>query len=128
MTPSNLIIKYWNQKSNSLRLKFIYESTKLTPKRKENIQKRQTNIPPLFNKPEVLPSASASFKMLILDWGSYIVSIAKIGSEKIGAWIHSMKFFLPSLLFASTNLLCGLAWNTVVISGLLLLTATWGIC
>ena len=30
-----------------------------------------------------------------LDWGSYIVSIAKIASKKIGALIHSMKFLSP---------------------------------
>ena len=27
-----------------------------------------------------------------LNWGSYIISIAKISSKKIGALIHSMKF------------------------------------
>ena len=27
-----------------------------------------------------------------LDWGSYIISIAKAASKKIGALIHSMKF------------------------------------
>ena len=41
----------------------------------------------------------SSFKMLgltfssKLDWGSYIVSIAKTASKKIGALIRSMKFF-----------------------------------
>ena len=28
-----------------------------------------------------------------LNWGSYIMSIAKTASKKIGALIHSMKFF-----------------------------------
>ena len=43
----------------------------------------------------------ASFKMLgltfssKLDWGSYIVSIAKTASKKIGALIRSMKFLSP---------------------------------
>ena len=43
----------------------------------------------------------ASFKMLgltfssKLDWGSYIVSIAKTASKKIGAFIRSMKFLSP---------------------------------
>ena len=43
----------------------------------------------------------ASFKMLgltfpsKLDWGSYIVCIAKIASKKIGALIRSMKFLSP---------------------------------
>ena len=42
-----------------------------------------------------------SFKMLgltfssKLDWGSYIVSIAKTASKKIGALIRSMKFLSP---------------------------------
>ena len=42
-----------------------------------------------------------SFKMLgltfssKLDWGSYIVSIAKTASKKIGALISSMKFLSP---------------------------------
>ena len=40
----------------------------------------------------------SSFKMLQvtfsskLDWGTYIISIAKTASKKIGALIHSMKF------------------------------------
>ena len=52
-----------------------------------------------------------SFKMLgltfssKLDWGSYIVSIAKTASEKIGALICSMKFLSPEVtlyLYKST--------------------------
>ena len=52
-----------------------------------------------------------SFKMLgltfcsKLDWGSYIVSIAKTASKKIGAWIRSMKFLSPEValyLYKST--------------------------
>ena len=52
-----------------------------------------------------------SFKMLWLtfssklDWGSYIVSIAKIASKKIGALIRSMKFLSPEValyLYKST--------------------------
>ena len=35
-----------------------------------------------------------SFK---LDWGSYIISVAKTASKKIGALIHSMKFFSPEV-------------------------------
>ena len=30
-----------------------------------------------------------------LDWGSYIISIAKTASRKIGALIRSMKYFSP---------------------------------
>ena len=51
------------------------------------------------------------FKMLVLtfssklDWGSYIISIAKTASKKIGALIRSMKFFSPEValyLYKST--------------------------
>ena len=53
----------------------------------------------------------SSFKMLgltfssKLDWGSYIISIAKTVSKKIGALIHSMKFLSPEValyLYKST--------------------------
>ena len=53
----------------------------------------------------------ASFKMVgltfssKLDWGSYIVSVAKTASKKIGALIHSMKFLSPEValyLYKST--------------------------
>ena len=30
-----------------------------------------------------------------LDWGSYMISIAKTASKKIGALIHSIKFLFP---------------------------------
>ena len=53
----------------------------------------------------------SSFKMLELtfssklDWGSYIISIAKTASKKIGALIRSMKFLSPEValyLYKST--------------------------
>ena len=56
-----------------------------------------------------------SFKMLgltfssNLDWGSYIVSIAKSASKKIGALIRSMKFLSPEValyLYKSTIWTC----------------------
>ena len=56
-----------------------------------------------------------SFKMLgltfcsKLDWGSYIVSIAKTTSKKIGALIRSMKFLSPEIalyLYKSTKRPC----------------------
>ena len=40
-----------------------------------------------------------------LDWDSYVVSIAKTASKKIGALIRSMKFFSPEValyLYKST--------------------------
>ena len=45
----------------------------------------------------------SSFKILgltfssKLDWGSYIMSIAKTASKKIGALIRSMKFLSPEV-------------------------------
>ena len=45
----------------------------------------------------------SSFKMLglpfssKLDWGSYIISIAKTASKKIGVLICSMKFLSPEV-------------------------------
>ena len=72
-----------------------------------------------------------SFKMLGLtfsseyDWGSYIVCIAKTASKKIGALIHSMKFLSPEVALISINLPYDHVWNTVVMSGLVLLVATW---
>ena len=72
-----------------------------------------------------------SFKMLgltfssKLDWVCYIVSIAKTASKKIGALICSMKFLSPELLCISISLPYGHLWNTAVMSGLVLLVATW---
>ena len=46
----------------------------------------------------------SSFKMLgltfssKLDWGSYIISIAKTAYKKIGALIRSMKFLSPEVV------------------------------
>ena len=51
----------------------------------------------------------SSFKMLGLTWGSYIISIAKTASKKIGALIHSMKFLSPEValyLYKSTICPC----------------------
>ena len=56
-----------------------------------------------------------SFKMLgltfsaKLDWGSYIISVAKTSSKKIGALIRSMKFLFPEAalcLYESTTRPC----------------------
>ena len=57
----------------------------------------------------------SSFKMLRLtfssklDWGSYIISIAKTASKKIGTLIHSKKFLSPEValyLYKSTICSC----------------------
>ena len=58
-----------------------------------------------------------------LDWGSYIISIAKTASKKTGALIRSMKFLSPEVavyLYKST--IC--PWNNIVTSGLVPLVAT----
>ena len=73
----------------------------------------------------------SSFKMLQLtfssklDWGCYIISIAKTASKKIGALIRSIKFLFPEVALISINLLYAHVWNTVVTSGLVALVATW---
>ena len=74
---------------------------------------------------------NSSFKMLglsffpKLDWGTYIISTTKTASKKTGTLIRSISFFLLRLLCISINLPYSLAWNIVVMSGLLLLAATW---
>ena len=73
----------------------------------------------------------SSFRMLglvfssKLDWGSCIISIAKTGSKKVGAIIHSMKIFLLRLLCISINLPYTHIWSTVVMSGLVPQVITW---
>ena len=48
--------------------------------------------------------------LFVLDWSSYIVSIAKSASKKTGPLIHSMKFLSYEIasyyLYDSTKLLC----------------------
>ena len=42
-----------------------------------------------------------------LDWGSYIISIAKTASEKIGTLIRSMKFLSPEVaLYLCKSTIC----------------------
>ena len=73
----------------------------------------------------------SSFKILgltfssKLDWGSSITSIAKTVSKKTGALICSISFFLLKLLCISINLPYTQVWNSVVMSGLVSLVATW---
>ena len=73
---------------------------------------------------------NSSFKMLWLicsfklDWGCYIISIAKIASKKIGAMISSMKFLSPEASFISINPPYSHVWNTIVMSEMALLVAT----
>ena len=52
-----------------------------------------------------------------LDWGSYIICIAKTASKIIGASVRSMRFLSPE---TATHV-----WNTVATSGLVPQIATW---
>ena len=75
-----------------------------------------------------------SFKMVgltfpsKLDWDSYIISVAKNASSKNGAWICSMKFLSPEVVLYFYKLPYDHVWNTVVMSGLVLLVDTWNCC
>ena len=60
-----------------------------------------------------------------LDCGSYIISIAKTASRKLEPWFALWRFFDQRLLCISINLPYGRAWNTIVMSGLVPLVATW---
>ena len=72
-----------------------------------------------------------SFKMLgltfssKLDWGSYIISIAKTASKKIGALICSMKFLSPEVALYLYKSTIAHVWNAVIMCGLVPLIATW---
>ena len=75
----------------------------------------------------------SSFKMLgltfscKLDWGSYIISIAKTASKKIGALIHSMKFLSPEValyLYKSTICSC-MEYYCLPMHGILLSRLGW---
>ena len=60
-----------------------------------------------------------------LDWGSYVISIAKTASKKIGALIRSMKFRSPEVACISINLPYAHVWSTFVMSGFVPLVTTW---
>ena len=71
-----------------------------------------------------------SFKMLgltfssKLDWGFYIISIAKPATKKIVAFICSLKFLSSEVALYFFKSTIRSAWNTFVMSGLVLLVAT----
>ena len=60
-----------------------------------------------------------------LDWGSFIISITKSSSKKIGVVNLFYEFSFSLGWSVSINLPYGHVWNIVVISGLVLLVATW---
>ena len=61
----------------------------------------------------------------ILDWDPYIASIVKTASNKIGTLICSMKFPSSEIALYLYKSIYNLGWNTVVMTGLVLLAATW---
>ena len=71
------------------------------------------------------------FKMLRLtfssklDWGSYIISIAKTASKKFEPLFILRSLFLLRLLCISLNLTYSHEWNAVITSGLVPLVAFW---
>ena len=62
-----------------------------------------------------------------LNWiGALTLSLLlKLPPRKLETGFLLWRSFLQRLLYISTNLPYGLAWNTVVMSGLMLLVATW---
>ena len=63
----------------------------------------------------------------LLNWiGALTLSLLlKLPPRKLEAWLVLWSFFLLSLLCISINLAYGHVWNTAVMSGLVLLVATW---
>ena len=59
-----------------------------------------------------------------LDQGSYIISIARTASKKIGALICSMKSLSPEVALYHYKSNIRLAWDTVVMSEIVFLAAT----
>lgn len=72
-----------------------------------------------------------SLKMLALfsscnsDWCSYITSLLKQSQREIKPWLILWIFFPLRFLFISITVPSAHAWNTIVMSGLMLLLATW---
>ena len=56
-----------------------------------------------------------------LDWGSYIISIAKTSSKKIGALICSMKFIFPEVAVSKSTIFPCMEYCCHVWAG----TPTW---
>ena len=73
----------------------------------------------------------SSFKMLglifssKLDWSSYIISIVKTASKKIGDLIRSEKFLSPEVALYLYKSTINHVWNTILTSALVALDATW---
>ena len=63
----------------------------------------------------------------LLNWivALMLSPLLKLPPRKFEPWFAVSSFFLLRLLHISINLPYGLAWNTVVMSGLVLLVTTW---
>ena len=63
----------------------------------------------------------------LLNWiGALTLSLLlKLPPRKLEPWFILWNFFLLRLLFISINLLYNHVWNNVIMSGLVLLVATW---
>ena len=59
------------------------------------------------------------------DCGSYIISVVKSVSCKIGVLIHSIQFFPPEVGLYFYKSTIWPKWNTAVMTGLVLLAAPW---
>ena len=66
----------------------------------------------------------------LLNWiGALTLSLLlKLAPRKLEPWFNLWSFFLLRLLYISINLPHGLAWNTVVMLGIVLLVATCNCC
>ena len=60
-----------------------------------------------------------------LDWVLTLSLLLKVPPRKLLPWFLLWSFFLLWLLYISINLPYSQTWNTVVMSGLVLLVATW---
>ena len=78
----------------------------------------------LFLRKIIFQDARVDFSSK-LDWGSYIISIAKSVSKKIGALLRSMKFLSPevTLFLCKSTILqcmehCCHAWGLVLLAAI----------
>ena len=77
------------------------------------------------------PEEKSSLKMLELtflskmDWTLTLSLLLKLPPRKLEPWFVLWSFFLLRFLCISINLPYNLAWNTAVMSGLVLQVATW---
>ena len=97
----------------------------------DDAKKRFFNVQPNVKMEESVLERKSPFKILgclsLLNCiGTLALSLLlKLLPRKLEPWFILWCFFLLRLLCISVNLSYGHAWNTVVMSGLFLLVATW---